>query len=129
MTKQVETVQEGQSLSDIYKIMRNTGAHHVPVLSGNTLVGLVSFTDMMKLDLAIVGIDNTGISGIIDNQFTIEDVMSMDLVTMNDKQSVRDAVQLLGDGNFHSVPVVDETNALVGIVTSTDLIRYIGRQY
>ena len=53
MAKQVESIQEGQPLSEVYKMMCNTGIHHVPVLNSKKLVGLISFTDMMKLSLAI----------------------------------------------------------------------------
>ncbi len=129
MASNVESVQDGQPLSDIYKLMCNTGIHHVPVVKGEELVGLVSFTDMMKLDLALNGVDAHTIDKVMDQQFTIPDVMSTDLITLNDKQSVRDAAEKLSEGDFHSLPVVNQGNALVGMVTSTDLIRYLSEQY
>ena len=129
MVKNVEAVQEGQPLSDVYKIMCNAGIHHVPILNGKTLVGLVSFTDMMKLDLSINGVDARTVGAVIDQQFTIAGIMSTELVTLRDSQTVRDAAGLLGEGSFHSLPVVDAENQLVGIVTSTDLIRYLSQQY
>ncbi len=129
MAKEVEAVQDGQPLSDIYKLMCNTGIHHVPVLQGKQLVGLVSFTDMMKLDLAIHGVDAHTIDKVMDSQFTIADVMTADLVTLGDDESVRDAAAKLGEGDFHSLPVVNAQGELVGIVTSTDLIRYLSEQY
>ena len=129
MASNVEAVQDGQPLSDIYKLMCNTGVHHVPVLKGKQLVGLVSFTDMMKMDLALTGVDAHTIDKVMDQQFTIPDVMSTDLVTLGTGQTVRDAAEKLGEGDFHSLPVTDGDNTLVGIVTSTDLIRYLSDQY
>ncbi|TLD40129.1 MAG: CBS domain-containing protein [Candidatus Jettenia ecosi] len=41
--------------------------------------------------------------------------------------TVRKAAHLLSDGVFHSLPVVDKDNNLIGIITSTDLIRYLAR--
>jgi len=54
--------------------------------------------------------------------------MKADPVTMPVTGTVRDAAQLLSSNGFHSVPVVDGKN-LAGIVTSTDLIRYLLDQY
>lgn len=129
MSNSVQSVQQGQPLSDVYKIMCNAGIHHVPVVDGKTLVGLISFTDMMKLNLSIDGVDARGVAAIIDQQFDVPGIMSTDLVTLVDNQSVRDAAALLGEGDFHSLPVVNGDNTLVGMVTSTDLIRYLSDQY
>ena len=129
MAKEVQVVQQGQALSDVYKLMCNSGVHHVPVLDGKSLVGLISFTDMMKLDLALHGVDAHTLDVVMDQQFSIADVMSTELVTLSDKQSVRDAAEKLGEGDFHSLPVVNEAGELAGIVTSTDLIRYLSDQY
>lgn len=55
--------------------------------------------------------------------------MNKDLVVLTQKDTVRRASELLMSGKIHSLPVIDEDHNLVGIVTSTDLIRYLGDQY
>ena len=129
MSDQVHSVQDGQKLSDVYQIMREQGVHHVPVLKQQQLVGLVSFTDLMSLNFNQTGWSEQGLAEMIDHQFTITDIMSTDLTTLQTSQSVRDAVEQLADGGFHSLPVVDEARHLAGMVTSTDLIRYLKEQY
>jgi CBS domain-containing membrane protein len=129
MAKQVESIQEGQPLSEVYKMMCNTGIHHVPVLNSKKLVGLISFTDMMKLSLAIDTSNSHTVSALIDQQFTIAEVMSKNLITITEGQSVRDAAEALSEGDFHSLPVVDGAGNIAGMVTSTDLIRYLSAQY
>ena len=42
--------------------------------------------------------------------------------------SVREVAELLAAKEFHAVPVVEDGN-LVGIVTTTDLIKYLLKQY
>ncbi len=129
MSSELHYVQEGQPLSEVRHIMCNSNIHHVPVVQGKTLVGLISFTDMMKLNLVADQSNEYTADAIIDQQFSISDVMSRDLVTINDKDNIRTAARLLSDGNFHSLPVVSDEKNIIGMVTSTDLIRYLSELY
>lgn len=52
-------------------------------------------------------------------------VMSTDLVTVTPATLVEDAAQLLLDNEIGSLPVVDENNALVGILTTTDFVSIV----
>lgn len=129
MSSNVAVIQEGQPLSEVRQTMCDRNIHHVPIVNGKKLVGLVSFTDLMKINLVINGADERSISTIIDQNFRIVDVMSKDLSTIRDTDTVRHASELLIKGHFHSLPVIDEGGNIVGILTSTDLIRYLNEQY
>ncbi|MFT5138161.1 MAG: CBS domain-containing membrane protein, partial [Arenicella sp.] len=65
----------------------------------------------------------------LDSQYQIIDVMTGNPKTLNDSSVVRDAAEALSSGNHHSLPVVNADRQLIGIVTSTDLIRYLCEQY
>jgi CBS domain-containing protein len=51
--------------------------------------------------------------------------MTDDLLTLPESATVHDAALLLADGKRHSVLVLDGEGALAGIVTTTDLVRYL----
>jgi len=129
MSANVTTVQLGQPLSDIRKLMCNAHFHHIPVVNGKKLIGLVSFTDLMKINLLISGADERTVDTIIDQQFKIADIMSTQLTTIRQTDTIRQAAELLTKGHFHSLPVIDNEENVVGIVTSTDLIHYLSDQY
>lgn len=129
MSDKITAVQEGQPLSEVRHKMIDSNIHHIPVLSGKNLVGMVSFTDMMKLNVVINGADNHTIDAIIDQQFSIGDIMSTELTTLNDRDTIRQAAEVLSGNNFHAVPVTNSNSELQGIVTSSDLIRYLNNQY
>jgi len=129
MSDKITAVQEGQPLSEVRHKMIDSNIHHIPVLSGKNLVGMVSFTDMMKLNVVINGADNHTIDAIIDQQFSIGDIMSTELTTLNDRDTIRQAAEVLSGNNFHAVPVTNNNSELQGIVTSSDLIRYLNNQY
>lgn len=129
ISDKVKCIQVGQPLSDVQQLMSDWAIHHVPIVDGEKLVGLVSYTDMMALDLVIYGATEHTIGAIIDQQFSIRNVMTSELTTINHKENIRRAAEMLAEGKFHSLPVTDEDTNLVGIITSTDLIRYLSDQY
>ena len=129
MSEEVKTVHLAQKLSTVREVLRENSIHHVPVVSGEKLVGILSATDMMELSFGAYGADSRSLDAILDHQFTIEGVMTTDITTINVKNTVREAAKILSSGQFHSLPVVDDNNLLKGIVTSTDLIQYLVDQY
>ncbi len=54
--------------------------------------------------------------------------MNPDVVTLEPKTSVRDAMRRLADRRVSGAPVVDDAGAILGIVTQNDLARYAARQ-
>ena len=129
MSNNVDSIQEGQNLSEVRRLMTEKAIHHIPIVNGKKLAGIISFTDMMKLSLITNGATEHTIDSIIDQQFSIKDVMTENPKVLKDSDSIRNAAELLVEGNFHSLPVVSNEGDLVGIVTSTDLIRYLNDQY
>ena len=129
MSSDVAVVQEGQPLSEVRQKMCDLHIHHVPIVNGKKLVGLVSFTDLMKINMVINGADERSIGAIIDQQFKITDIMSSQIITIKNTETIRQAAELLIKGHFHSLPVIDLDGNIAGIVTSTDLIRYLSDQY
>jgi len=83
----------------------------------------------MKLNIVISGADERTVDAIVDQQFTIQDVMVTNLTTLSNTATVREASKILAEGNFHSLPVVDQQQQIVGMVTMTDLIQYLNEQY
>ncbi|MBM4053602.1 MAG: CBS domain-containing protein [Planctomycetes bacterium] len=129
MTANLLTVTIDQKLSVVRKLMAENQIHHIPVVNDRKLTGLISATDMLKLNIASAETNNKSIDELIDQQYTVEQVMQKNLVTINIKDSVRKAAYLLSNGLFHSLPVIDDDRNLIGIITSTDLIRYLAKSY
>lgn len=118
-----------QKPSEVRKIFGSQGFHHLPVVSGKKLVGLISATDMVKVNLSAYGADVRAVDAMLDHEFTIEKLMTTELTTLPESATVRDAAEKLSSGTFHSLPIVGDDRELMGIVTSTDIIRYLLAQY
>lgn len=122
------SVHEKQRVSDVHRIMVERGIHHVPVVSGDRFIGLISATDLLRVSWGDTNKqDPRQIDALLDT-LTIREVMQEDIITIGRTDTVRRAAELLSQGSYHSLPVLDD-GALVGMVTSTDIIEYLLEQY
>ena len=129
MSTQLVTVHHGDPVSNARKLMQVTGVHHIPVVSGDNLVGIISWSDILNLSFGqAFGADERAVDAVLDHSVTLEQVMKKNPVTLGHDGYVRQAAELLAKGEFHSLPIVSGAK-LVGIVTSTDLIKYLLSQF
>lgn len=129
MSSQILTVHTAQKVSEVYRLLTDNPIHHVPVVNGSELVGLISSTDMMKLSLDAYGTPDSDNTEYLDSQFSIEDVMTSEPTSVNPDDPIRSVAEILSKGAFHSLPVINADSQLVGIVTTTDLVNYLLDQY
>lgn len=123
------TAHHGQPLSELRTAMTERGFHHIPVVSGKRLIGMISASDMLRLSFGDPSAqDPRAVNAALDHAYKLEEVMVKAPITLQAKDTVKHAAELLSEGKFHALPVVDGED-LVGIVTSTDLIRYLLAQY
>ncbi|MCO6512829.1 MAG: CBS domain-containing protein [Aridibacter famidurans] len=123
MTVQPVTVSVDTPLPDVYTIAKEHSIHHLPVVEGGRLVGIISRTDLERISF----VNDPNSSNVVEAMWDFlrtENLMTRSVVTIGKDQTVREAAELLRDGKIHALPVVDGTE-IVGIVTSTDLIRYL----
>ena len=129
MTANPVTVQANQHVNEARTLLVAEGIHHLPVVDGDHLVGIVSASDIVKLGMAIHDVQGDGpargASDFEDDSYTVETVMHRHPIAVGVDATIREAARLLATGGFHSLPVVGYNNTLKGIVTSTDLINLL----
>lgn len=131
MTKELQTINTSTPLSDVGKIFAESRFHHLPVVSGDKLVGIVSFVDLMRVNFAdSFGVaEDQSVYEVLDRTLDVPSIMTKDPVTIESSQTIKDAAEKLGEGSFHALPVVEGDSVLLGMVTSADLITYLLDQY
>jgi CBS domain-containing protein len=125
MTTAIVSIDLDQPLSEAYHALRGAPFEHIPVLDVDRPVGMLSSTDILRLVYDVEGVNDKMLTTMLDHQFTIEDAMSSDLVTLPATATVHDAAEILANGRVHSILVLDDAGKLLGIVTTTDLVRYL----
>ena len=127
MTTDIISVNKTQTIKDVAEIIKEEHIRHVPVLSGRKIIGMLSKVDLQKISF-INTIDGEYLNSVMYDALTIEQVMTKTISTVQVSDTIYDVAQILSESEFHALPVLDGEN-LVGIVTSTDLIKYLVAQF
>ncbi len=128
MTTDPTTIERSDPVSDAFRALAQAPYHHLIVTDHERPIAMVSSTDLLRLMHDADGSDQRSVYDYLDREFTIDDAMSSDLQTVPDTATVQEAAAVLADGSLHSVVVVDAAGHLAGIVTTTDLARYVRDQ-
>lgn len=129
MTKDVITLNHTDDLETAERLFKTKRIRHIPVVSGKEIIGILSYTDLLRISFADATDENDyEVDTIVYNMFTIEQVMAKNLVSIPSNTTIKEVAELLAKKEFHALPIVDN-NELVGIVTTTDLIQYLIEQF
>lgn len=129
MTSNVIKLNLTDDLTKAESLFKKHHIRHIPVVNSNHIVGMLSYTDLLRISFAdAVYEDEENIDVTVYNMFSVEQVMARNLVKVSPDTTIKEVAEILSKREFHALPVVlDEL--LVGIVTTTDLIKYLIDQY
>ena len=117
MTKNPSTVTPDTRLQEAARLMKSENVGLVPVVEGKdsgNLVGVVTDRDI-AIRIVAEGRDPSNVS--------VRDVMSSNVRTCGENDSVDDVMEVMGSEQVRRVPIVDERGSLVGIVAQADIVR------
>lgn len=112
MTGQVVSVSAKDSVARADEVMRSADVHHLPVIDERRhVIGVVSQRDLLQ---AMCLPDGPG--------RPVDGVMSREVFTVLPETPASEAAALMLDHRIGSLPVVDEHDQLIGIVTAADFL-------
>ena len=123
MSKQLVTLTIKNSLYDAEKLFKKHKIRHLPVVEDHKLVGVLSYSDLLKISYADVTEGEEDVEAVVYDMFSIVQVMAKAPVTVTTETPLKEVIQQLIQQTFHSLPVIEENGDLVGIVTTTDLLE------
>lgn len=128
MSKNIIALNRDDDLETAEILFKRHKIRHIPVVNGEVIIGMLSYSDLLRISFADAVYDNEEeVDTLVYNMFTIDQVMVKDVVTVPPTATVKDVAKVLSEKEFHALPVVDDGN-LVGIVTTTDLLNYLLKQ-
>jgi len=129
MTKNIVALTTSDDLERAETLFKRHKIRHIPVVSKEILIGMLSYTDLMRISFAETAAEaEDSVDSVVYNMFSIEQVMIKDVITVSSETTIKEATKILAGREFHALPVVDN-GTLVGIVTTTDLLNYYIQQF
>ena len=118
MTRKVVVVPPELSLAKAWDVMRRERFRHLPVVSRGLLVGILSDRDVL-----LRARDEGGRVVVPDTP--VAEAATPWPYVCGPKTDVCDLVRMMTEKKIDAVPVLDEADRLVGLVTSTDLLMLL----
>jgi len=114
MTRKVVTVRPDDTLAAVRRILFTKHVHHIPVLEGRRLVGIITSFDLFKSGKSIEEME----------ELKVADYMTRRVATLEPTNKIGAAAEIFLENLFHGLPIVNEDKDLVGIITTHDVLKY-----
>ncbi|QRO00468.1 CBS domain-containing protein [Archangium violaceum] len=128
MVRNVIAVHPDTSLRTATELMLEHAISGIPVVDeAGLLVGMLSKTDLVRHQLDEESADSVTLPSdqhVLEDT-TVEDVMTRQVLTVPAGASLAEAAKVMAIAGVHRVPVVAPGGALTGLVTTSDLVRWV----
>jgi len=121
MTKDPLIVIPSETIAQADELMAVNKIRQLPVVKGRELVGIITDRDIRSFLSGSLLSAPEAREKALDTK--IGDVMTRDPLTLSPDDELREAVELLINEKIGGIPVVDEAEGIVGIVTYVDVLR------
>lgn len=112
MSQRPRAVTPDTSVLEVAEVMEQEDVGSVPVLEDDRLAGIVTDRDITVRAVA-KGKDPRGMP--------VREIASRDIVTIGPDDDLSDALKLMASYQVRRIPVVDEEERLVGVVSQADV--------
>lgn len=128
MSKKLITVDPEDLVINIVELFEKHKVHHLPVKEkkSNEIIGMVSERDIKNF---------TNIMKLLSNDtyaLKVKEIMTTPIFAYYEDVGIDQAAKAMLDNNIHAILIVSKDNEeYIGIITSTDLLRYLSnnKQY
>ena len=120
MSHPVSTVRMEMDVLDAQRYFQEQGFQQMPVMSAQQrIVGMLSMENLLRFII----IDGDQVRYLQGKR--VADAMSQEVITADPVADIRRIAQVMQEYRLHAVPIVDELDALIGIVSRSDILRAV----
>jgi acetoin utilization protein AcuB len=127
MTRRVVTVELDDQLETVKNIFDKMQFHHLLVVEDAKLFGVVSDRDLLKALSPNLGTSTESFKDRATLNKRVHQIMSRDPISLKPEASVQDAIRVFNTHRISCIPIVDEENKPVGILSWRDILRALGQ--
>ena len=116
------TVSPSDTVGQAEELMYENHYRQLPVVDDKQLIGIVSDRDIRSFLAQPSFVEPEKRARALRTK--VNEIMTAKPLTVSPEDDLREAVELLIEEKIGGIPVVDETEGLVGIVTYVDVLRF-----
>jgi len=127
MSSPVVTVTRETSLNDARKMISEKQIRALPVVDNDQLVGIVTRRGLLRVDLSFLNDENRHLET-DPADAKVGDVLTLNPITVFPQSIIPKAARIMLENKITALPVMDG-GQLIGILTTSDLLRFILSEY
>lgn len=126
METKLVTISANERLSTVDDIMTLGRVRHIPVVQAGRLVGVVSQRDLLRASLSALSQHRDAERRAFLSVVEIARVMSTPAIVIAPDATIEQAAAVMANKRIGCLPVLED-DELVGMVTETDILRWLAR--
>ena len=108
------------SILEKVNVFEDNNIHHIPVVTeAGDIIGMVSSKDVENITSVMGNISE------FNRSILVKDVMTKPVFSFYEDVDIKQAARAMVDNNINAIVVVNKSENIIGIITSTDLLKYI----
>ncbi len=126
MQTKVITAGPNMGMLEAHRLMRNNKIRRLPIVSRNgKLVGIVTRSDVRQAEPSEATTLNVWEMNYLLAKLQLGDIMTQEPYHVHPDDSIKTAATLMHSNKIGALPVVDDDNKVVGILTESDVFRVL----
>lgn len=122
------SIESETSLLDVQTLMQERGVHHLLVVDGEELRGVISDRDVLRAVSPFLNTYTEQSRDVATLACPARDFMTAEPVTVHRDVALEDAADLMLEHDISSLPVLDDDGHICGILTTHDILRHTRRK-
>lgn len=129
MTKDVITIAPDTTLKKAHDIMNEKNIRRLPVVSDGKVIGIVTLGDIRGAEPSKATSLSVWEVNHLLADLKVDEIMSRKVATIQQTEIIGDAARVMLEKKFSGLPVVDDADHLVGIITESDIFRLVVKEW
>jgi len=112
MTRNVITVSPATTMQEAHQLIQEKSIRRLPVVKKGKVVGILSLGDVREASHNL-------------NKLKVSSVMQPNVIAVGAEDTLKTAAMLMYTNKIGALPVVDDRDHLVGIITESDIFKVL----
>ncbi len=130
MSREIISLDLDNTLNDAKKIFESNNIHHIIIINDDlTLAGLITDRDLYKHLSPAIGTSKESREDAAMLRKKVHQIMERELITATADLPLNEAAYLFHKHHISCLPIINENNCPVGIITWRDIIKLLAFQF